>query len=908
MLPFIKGRLPGLWVTVGVVGAVLVLGLFVLPEPVVTWLWMDAVGYEVVFWTLLRTRVLLFVAGLVVALLYLGGNFFFLFRQVPVLQWLNADRPERARGPVQLGEVSLSPRQLRVVALVFTVVATLIFAVGLMSAWEAFLRYVGAQPYGEVDPLFGRDLAFYLLRLPFLQLVQGSLLGLTLVGMVMFLVAYVFIGNLRVEHGRLRAPRPVVWHLAANLALGLACWGWGYYLDRYELLYEGGGLVFGAGYTDVHVVLPALWGMLAATVVLIGLALYSAAANRYRALLVGLGLYAVASVVLLGVVPGVMQQAYVEPNELELETPYLRHNIAFTRVAFGIDDVVERDYPALPDLTLAQVMADQATLRNIRLWDPRLLLQTYRQLQEIRAYYAFHDVDVGRYRVDGMERQVMLAARELAPELPGRSDTWVNRHLQFTHGYGLAMNLVTPQGPEGTPDLLVKDLPPVTAPGLSVTQPAIYYGETTATYRIVNTEVPELDYARGDENVYTRYEGTGGVPIGSLGRRLLFSWALSDFNILLTDYITGDSRIQFWNRVTERVHRIAPFLRLDGDPYLVLEEGRLFWMLDAYTTSGTFPYAEPTAGGVNYIRNSVKVVVDAYDGAVSFYAADLRDPVLGAYRTAFPGMFQELSAMPPALRQHLRYPQDLFEVQREKYSRYHMQSPQVFYNNEDLWSQPMEQYGGEEVPMEPYYLLMRLPAEEQLSFLLMSPLTPQNRDNMIAWMAARYDPSGAGSLVVYKLPKERLVYGPNQVESMIDQDTEISEQLSLWDQRGSGVIRGNLIVVPLEGSFLYVEPVFLIAEGTQIPELQRVIVVHGDRLAMERTLEASLQAVFGGAMELQETAGPAGAPAGVPVPAADLAEARETLDRALRALREGDFATFGDELEALRRLLGSEEE
>ena len=909
MLTFLRARSSLFWFST--VGVVLLTVLLAAPAPVVEVLWMRSLGYDAVFWTILRTRSLLFLAAFAAVAVFLAGNFYVVLRHFPVLRWLNL---EGGRGGPRFGDLVLTPPMLRIVAAAVTLFAAVLFGLSFSAGWETFVRFGGSGTTGRVDPIFGRDVAFYLLQLPFAEMVQNGLAVLALLGLLLVGGGYMFLGNVGIVQGRLTAPRRVALHLAVNASLLLAAWGWGFYLDRYALLYGRGGLVAGAGYIDVHYVLPALWAMVVGSVVLIGLVLYAALANRVRWLVGGASAYALLAALGLFIVPALVQSLRVEPNELQLETPYLLHNIEMTRAAYAIDRVREEPYPGRADLTAADLTASEATLQNIRLWDPRLLIQTFRQLQEIRLYYQFYDVDIDRYMLDSVYTQVMLSARELEEPLPERTNTWVNRHLQYTHGYGFVMTPVAQRGNEGSPLLLARDIPPVVEGGLRIDQPAIYFGEHTPAYRIVNTEVPELDYPQGDENAYTRYAGSGGVVLGSTWRRLLFAWYMSDVNIYLSGYTTAESRILYWSRVQERVHRVAPYLRLDADPYLVVHDGRLLWMQDAYTTASTYPYAEPTGVGVNYIRNSVKAVVDAYEGTVQFYAADPDDPVLGAYREAFPDVFLPMDEMPEGLRAHVRYPEDLFKVQVEKYNRYHMTSPQVFYNNEDLWAVPREHYGGQVVPMEPYYSLMQLPGGAGLEFLLMQPLTPQNRDNMIAWMAVRSDMPGYGEILVYRLPKERLIYGPNQIESRIDQDTEISQQLSLWNRSGSRVIRGNLMVVPVAETFLYVEPVFLIADGTQIPELQRVIAAYGERVVMERSLEEALAVLFGEA--IREAAGRAGegttGQAGGERPGAQgggtaanetIERARRTLDRALEALRAGDFGRFGDELETLRRVL-----
>jgi uncharacterized protein len=489
----------------------------------------------------------------------------------------------------------------------------------------------------------------------------------------------------------------------------------------------------------------------------------------------------------------------------------------------------------------------------------------------------------------------MLAARELSVDLPGRAGGWVNQHLQYTHGYGLAMCLAAAKDDQGGPVFTVADLPPKSSPGLVVTRPEIYYGTTATSYQIVPTGVKEFDYPEGDQNVYTSYAGQGGVKLDSWWKKALFAWHQFDMSIVLSAYVSPQSRIQLWRSVQESIARSAPFLTLDRDPYLVLDQGRLFWIQDAYTIADGFPYSEPTDDGFSYIRNSVKVVVDAYQGDLRFYVVDPADPVLRTYQAALPNLFRPLAEMPSGLRRHLRYPRDLLEVQVDKFNTYHMTVPHVFYNREDVWASPKEKFGGEIVEMEPYYVLMKLPGEDRLQFLLMTPVTPSNRDNMIAWIAARSDFPGYGEMIVYKLSKDSLILGPLQIEAMIDQDTTISRQLTLWDQRGSRVTRGNLLVIPIGQSFLYVEPVFLLASGTNIPQLKRVIVGDGSRLAMEATLSDALQVVFG-----ERPANPDRAAEAGPAPASD---AREAWSKADQALRSGDWSAFGREWGRLKSLL-----
>jgi uncharacterized membrane protein (UPF0182 family) len=640
-----------------------------------------------------------------------------------------------------------------------------------------------------------------------------------------------------------------------------------------------------------------LWIASGATLALICVLVWAAVTGTPRATLLGIVGYSIILLAALEVVPWGVQRLFVEPNELELETPFLRNNIALTRLAYGLDKIDVRLHTGEAKNAAPFLRENQSTIDNIRIWDHRPLSQTFRQLQQIRTYYTFSDVDVDRYWINGDYRQVMLAARELATDTSGIGNSWVNRHLQYTHGYGLAMCLAAEKDDQGGPVFTVEDLPPRGSPDLTVSRPEIYYGTDMTNYQIVPTRLKEFDYPQGDQNAYTNYTGHGGILLDSFWKKAVLAWHQFDMSIVLSSYLSPQSRIQLWRPVQQSVARLAPFLKLDRDPYLVIDQGRLFWIQDAYTVGDGFPYSEPTDDGFSYIRNSVKAVVDAYEGDVRFYVIDPQDPLLRAYRAALPTLFRPLEEMSAGLRQHLRYPRDLFEIQVEKFNTYHMTVPQVLYNREDVWVPPQDKFGGEIMQMEPYYVLMKLPGEDRLQFLLMTPVTPRNRDNMIAWIAARSDFPDYGQMLVYKLSKDNVVLGPLQIEATIDQDTTISRQLTLWDQRGSHVIRGNLLVIPIDQSFLYVEPVFLLAEGTNIPQLKRVIVGDGKRLAMEATLADALQVVFGHRSAAPEPAAEAEGPQ------TPISGAREALQRADRALREGDWSAFGREWEQLKNLL-----
>ncbi|MCC5904982.1 MAG: UPF0182 family protein [Balneolaceae bacterium] len=881
------------------------------------WLWLKELGYSRVFWVLRGTQFALIIGAFIIAAVYFTLNFRHLAEQ---LKHANLHG-----SPLQGVNINLTSdfanKRIKQIFTVAALVMALLFALSFIIRWDESLRFISGVEFGETDPMFGRDIGFYLFQLPFLSVMQSSLLTISFLTVAILVLSYIFTGLLSVRSlTDYYAPPEVMNHLNINIAIWLGFLAWGFYLDRFQLLYKPDGLVFGAGYTDATIQLPAIWILFIITAILSILFLASRWVNLKKLVpLFGVG---VVAVLILGrvIIPGVVQQFNVEPNELQLEAPYLANNIEMTRLGFNLHNVHEVEYLADDTLTIADIRNNQDAIDNIRLWDPRLLIGTFKQLQEIRSYYEFYSVDNDRYTVDGNVTQMMLSAREIASTLPSQSDTWVNRHLVYTHGYGLVMNPVTETNRQGEPTLVIRNIPPVSeSPDLQVENPAIYYGEHSSGYYIVNSNEPELHYPEGDDNVYIHYDGEGGIQFSNFFRKLLFAWEMADINIILSDYITDESRLQVWRSVQERINKISPFLKLDNDPYLVLKNGSLYWIQDAYTTSTHFPYSQPHRDRINYIRNSVKIVVDAYNGSVDYYVVDEEDPVLKVYQNIFPDMFKSIDQLPDGLENHFRYPQDLFEMQIERFARYHMTRPQVFYNQEDLWTRPNEKYGGRQMLMEPYYVLARLPGDDELEFMLISPYTPENRDNMIAWMAAKSDPENYGDLVVYKLPKERLIYGPAQIEARIDQDPEISRQIALWDQRGSRVIRGNLMVIPIENSFLYVEPVFLLADGVEIPQLQRVIVAIGDNISMQPTIEQAIFDLFGQEADFMlPTAAtvPAVAEDAMPMAIADgtqpdlsaqqLNEIRSTWRNILTALEEGDWSRYGELLHELDEQINNE--
>ena len=862
----------------------------------VDWLWFEEVGYTQVFTISLFFKTVLAVLGGSIFALLIYANVRIAARLVRGIRFLDQEnfldlpRPELIDPLVQ--------RLLLPAALVLGLFA----APQAASHWESFLLLLNPTSFGLEDPLYNRDLGFFVFQLPALRTLYNWLMTALAVSLALTAVVYVLYRGLQYSpRGIFLAPRARL-HLLILIAALLAVKAAGYVLDSYDLLYASGGAAFGAGYTDVYVSLPALRILTVAALIAAALSAAQITRPGFAYLLVGIAGLVVIHVIGLSAAPAMVQRFRVVPNEVDSERPFIEHNIKFTRTAYGLDKIENEDFPADETLNAADLQRNDATIKNIRLWEHQPLLATYAQLQEIRTYYKFVDVDNDRYNIDGTYRQIMLSARELSHQhLPSR--IWINEHLTYTHGYGVVFGPVNQVTPEGLPEFFIKDIPPVSDGSLKVTRPEIYYGELANDYVFVKSGARELDYPAGDQNIYTQYSGSGGVSIGSLWRKLIFSAHFATLRIVLSEDIVQESRILYQRQIQERVKKVLPFVTFDRDAYMVIAQGgRLFWMIDGYTTSDRFPYSAPIRRrGTNYIRNSVKAVVDAYNGTVDFYMSDPEDPIVQSYQKIFPQLFKPLEKMPEDLRAHIRYPEDLFTIQSQMYATYHMRDPQVFYNKEDLLSIPRQTVSGSEREMAPYYTIMRLPGETKEEFVLLLPFTPNNRDNMRAWLAARSDPPHYGKLIALDFPKAKLVYGPKQIDARIEQDAFISQQLSLWGQRGQ-VIRGSLLAIPIEKSLLYVQPLFLAAEKGSLPELKRVIVAFGNQIAMEETLDQSLQRVFGG----KASAEPSPMPASVKEALIESTLAQRALEHFSRSqefLRQGNWAGYGEEQKRLEALL-----
>ena len=861
-------------------------------------LWFDDLGQASVFWTRLTaewmTGVIAFAVAFAIAVVNLA-----IARRMAPRTILTATDDAAYRF-----EMLLQPYRRfieRYAAVGTTLVAAavaLITAVGIAGQWSVFRLAFEAVPFGMADPQFGRDLSFFFFTLPALRAVSGWLTGVLVLTLLLTAVIHLLTGAIR-PWARLKGFDPhVKAHLSVLAGLMVLLQAFNYWLDIFELNFSPRGQVTGASYTDIHAQLPA-YTVLIVIAILVGIALIVNIRFRgWRLPAIALGVWVAASILIGSVYPAIVQQFRVSPNEVEAEAPYIERNIAMTRAAFGLDTIEVRAFPAEESLTASDVAGNADTIDNVRLWDPDVAVQTYQQLQGMRQYYDFVDVDVDRYTVGGTRRQVLISARELnIGKLAEQARTWVNQHLIYTHGYGAVVSPVSEVSGQGLPNFIVKDIPPVSSTDLAIEQPAIYFGELTTDYVVAKTDIEEFDYPVGDQNANTTYAGATGIEMRGLLRRVAFALRFQAPQLLFSSYIRPDSKVLFRRAIIERLSELAPWIVFDDDPYITIADGRLVWVADGYTTSDRYPYSERLAGfgGISYIRNSVKATVDAYDGTTTLYAMDETDPLLATWRAVFPGLVVDGGKMPKSIRAHLRYPEDLFRAQAEAYKTYHMLDPRVFYNKEDQWELPGEA-GEDGTSMTPFYVLMNLPGEPTQDFMLMLPFTPRNKDNMIGWMAASSDPESYGRRIVYTFPKQKLILGPEQVMARVNQDPQISQQLTLWNQRGSGVLFGNMLVIPIENSLVYVQPLYLQASRTAMPQLTRVVVAYGDSVTMQPDLESALFAIFG---EDQGTSAPGGATG------ASAADAQDLYLRALEAQKAGDWAAYGRLLEELGAVLGS---
>ena len=876
-------------------------------------LWFIELDVEQVFWTQYLTRWGMRIGAFIFLFAFLFANLMFTRRYILSFPNLALREKLMASGAMRF----LTPRRLTLYFTAASAVLAFVFSGYVGTAWMDVLRFFNQVPFDISDPIFGADVAFYVFNLPFYRFIYEFLMMALVITLLIVAGIYIFLNAPSPgKQNWILPPSKAVSHLAVLLALIFGLKAWDYRLSQLELLLSDRGVVYGAGYTDLnanYIVLMVLM-VLAAAIALLFIA--NIFLRRFRFFIYGI--MALVGVSLLGgwAYPAAIQNFVVEPSEFSYEREYLQHHIEFTRAAYGIDQFSTRRYEASQDLNWDDLRENEGTIKNVRLWDYRPLLTTFNELQAIRPYYRFVDVDIDRYTVDDEYRQVMVAARELdKSRLAERAQTWVNLHLQYTHGYGLTMSPVNEVTPEGLPRYFLGDIPPTG--DLVVDNPSIYFGELTDDYVIVNTKTPEFHYATaGDENEFIYYDGDAGIPVNSIFRRALMALRFGEYRILISGELNNDSRLVFDRNIHERVRKIAPFLRYDSDPYIVVNDGRLFWIQDAYTVTNRYPYSQPQEN-INYIRNSVKVVIDAYNGDVDYYISDPEDPLVQTYNKIFPEMFSAMEDMPAGLMDNVRYPEDLFAIQSEILQLYHITDPNQFYSREDLWAIPIEQSFGQEQLMEPYYTILQLPGYDEPEYVLILPFTPDQRNNMIAWMVARCDQPNYGDVELFLFPKERVILGPRQIENRIDQDTVISEQFTLWSQAGSQVIRGNLLVLPINDALLYVEPIFLQAETGGLPELARVIVSYEETVVMGQSLDEALVQVFGEIDELPaeivdediiEITDLEDLPAEVPVDldgeVIDLIrKAREIYDQAMEFQREGNWSGYGEQIQELEDIL-----
>jgi len=845
------------------------------------WLWFKDLGYTQLFWTPILSKLLFQAVNGTILFIFIAGTL--LSIRHAIITFVNERLRQRMRLVQDMNRPILSLSQRKITVWLLAISAVVSYGVSFVAGftgWLDVLSFIHATPFGQVDPIFGKDLSFYFFQLPFLKTLFNAFFGPLFLLTLFTTIFYIVTGVLQFNSKKLWRNGAVSLgsarkHLAFLIGILFALKAFGYYLDIYQLLYSVHGHVVGAGYTDLTATLPALKILIVISVLGSILAFISLALNESRLLTVPVAGIFTVGFLIYGIFPALLQSFVVIPNELSKEQPYIQHEIELTRFGYGLNNIAEIDYPGNTPITMSALKADQPTLNNIRLNDARPMLQTYNQKQGIRLYYKFNDIDIDRYTINGEYRQVMIGAREIStPDLDEKAKTFINQYFKYTHGFGASASFANAVTSEGLPSFAIKDVPPVSEfPEFKLSEPRIYYGELTNDYVVANTSVKEFDYPLGNENAENSYSGKTGIPFTPLNK-LMLSLRHATPRFYLAAQVTPESKMLVYRNIKTRVQKLAPFLTYDSDPYIVIDGGRLKWIIDAYTTSDALPYSNMyPSQEFNYIRNSVKVIIDANDGTVDFYAVDPKDPILMTYMKIFPGVFKDIASLPPSLKSHLRYPETLFNVQSNMLKTFHMINPSVFYNKEDSWDIAKELFDAKPQNVAPYYTIMKIPGEAKPEFVLMLPFTPassatNSRNNMVSWMAARMDGEHYGELLLYKLPKNIEIDGPLQIESRIDQDPEISKQLTLWDQKGSSVLRGNLLALPIGGNFLYVEPIYLQSDkGGSIPEMKRVILAYQDHLVMTDNLGSALTQLFGDGTPQPTTPGQS-TPVPVPSPKA----------------------------------------
>jgi uncharacterized membrane protein (UPF0182 family) len=896
----------------------LLIGVFSLTASIyVDWLWFKSINLASVFTTTWINQIVLWAVVFVLTFILFYVNLLVVKRHLKS----NPGRPSRitedGREVIFMNpardffEEFLQGPWGRWIFTGLSLIGAFLISTGSYKNWLIVQQFIHRVSVGVADPIFGRDLSFYFFNLNFYDYVCGILISALVLLLIIVVLCYAIGASASLIGGGWQKFSVPKGHIAVLLALFFAIKGWNYWLSTFDVLFSSSSVIYGASYTDIYARLIAYKAMLVLSIVTAGVILVNIFIKRFKWIIYAAGAWVLVAVVMQGLYPGFVHKFVVQPDEFNKEKPYIENAIKFTRQAYDLADVDSKQFDISYDLNISDP-ANLSTLENIRLWDWRPLKTTYQNLQQLRSYYVFDDVDVDRYTVGGKYRQVMVAAREMDPnQLQPNAQTWINQRLMYTHGYGVVASPVNEVAQEGFPSFFIKDIPPRSSSDLVITRPEIYFGEKTDSYVLVNTNQKEFDYPSGDQNVYTTYQGQNGIKIGSYVRRLSFAWTLKDYKLLLSNDVVSESQLLMNRNIKLRSQKVAPYLRYDSDPYIVIgPEGRLFWIQDAYTLTSRYPYSQPfDQAGSNYIRNSVKIVTDAYTGEMTFYQADENDPLIKTYAAIFPGLYKPLSEMPEGLRSHIRYPEDLFNVQTQIYSIFHMTDPYVFYNKEDAWVVPNQLVENKPAAVEPYYLLMRLPGEPNAEYVMMLPFTPKGRLNMVAWMGVRMDGDNYGKMMVYHFPKQETIFGPEQVDARINQDTVISQQLTLWNQVGSRVLRGGILVIPMNNSILYIEPLYLQAENSQMPEYKRVIVGYGDKIVMENNLQDALVRLFGAGANIPAQAPTEGGQPEQKASTADLIkQARQYYDTAMEMLKQGNWAAYGENINKLNEILAKLEQ
>ncbi len=901
-----------------IIGALIALITLLFPGFMEFWgekLWFDQLGFNERFWTVWGAKISLFAGAFIV-----GGVYIYLLT------------------------FSLKTSREKLIRYIAVFIGALLSGIWLFSDWEVVLKYIFRIQTSVIEPILNMQTGFYLFVYPFLKIIFSTLFSLTVIALIASLVASFKSEQNGGSNITLREDFNKNESLFISTGVLLIVLSFGKFLDRYGLLYSTEGIVSGPGWTDDNIRLPMLLLMTIVTAIaglimmipsvrkrISGIFGNSSRFSGVKEIIVIPGVTFAFWIITLSIVPSLFQWLKVEPNEITVERPYIENNIEFTRNGYNLNKVEEKEFPVSDNFSQEIVTSNRNLLNNIRLWDYRALDAVFKQFQEIRLYYEFTDVDIDRYTIDGNYNQVMISAREMETgNLPAESQTFVNKRFKYTHGYGITLNRVNEFTPEGLPNLLVKDIPPVSIfKELEVTRPELYYGELTDDFVLVNTDEQEFDYPSGENNIYARYQGKGGVPLTNLWRKFLYGSKYGGTRFLLSGYPNKESRIMFHRNIEERVEALAPFLDFDDDPYIVLNEGRLYWIIDAYTTSGFYPYSESFSSleerigynqgntnpslysqvsdnlrGKNYIRNSVKITVDAYSGEVNFYVFEKEDPLVQVYQKIFPELLKDKSEMPEGLRNHVRYPVDMLLIQGLVYAKYHMTDPAVFYNQEDLWVRATEKYYSDVQPVEPYYIMWQQPGSSKMEFSLILPFTPKDKQVMIGWIAGLCDGENYGRFLAYKFPKEKRILGTQQVETKIDQDSYLSGQLTLWDQRGSNVIRGNVLAIPIDGTIIYVEPIYLQSETSAYPELRLVAVMHNDNLSYAQTFGEALDGLFQeGTRPAQVIIGETGKPGATQTTKQLIDRANSAFENYLESMQQKNFNETGKALEELRQSL-----